>query len=115
MPRPRKAGQRRLSRAYQGPARDHGTAELQVKRLALVNGSGDPALSASPAGILFAHGHLSRDQFAAAERYGALHRMVYGVVWFQACLLGKEPGDDMPVDDDELSDGKGGSTPWLRC
>lgn len=106
MARPRRSGPRtpsgRLSRAYAGPARDAGTAELAAKKLALVNGARDPALSASAASILFAHRVLDRDQLAAAVRYGALHSIVFGQAWAGACILGREPGTEAPFDDDGL-------------
>ena len=73
MARRRKAGSRtasgRLSRAYQGAARDTGTVELVAKKLALVNGAADPTLSASAASILLAHDVINRDQHAAAHAY----------------------------------------------
>jgi hypothetical protein len=38
----------------------------------MVNGSADPALSATLAGILLAQHIISREQYAAAERFRAL-------------------------------------------
>ena len=106
MARRRKAGTRtksgRLSRAYRGPARDAGTAELQQKKLAAVNGSADPALSATPASILFAHGVLSRDQLAAAERYRRAYAVSFGMPNYGRCLLTDGPGG-RALDDDMLA------------
>jgi hypothetical protein len=91
MARPRKFASRtrsgRLSRAYKGPARDAGTPELQRKKLAAVNGSADPALSATPASILFAHGVLTRDQLAAAEKYRKAYALSFGLPWRGASTL----------------------------
>jgi hypothetical protein len=91
MARPRKSGPRtksgRPSRAFKGPARDAGTPELQRKKLAAVNGSADPALSCSPARILFAHGVLSRDQLAAADRYHKAYRRRFGLPDYGRSLL----------------------------
>jgi hypothetical protein len=92
MPRPRKKGPRsksgRLSRAYQGPARDNGTPELRRHKLGAVNGAADPALSATPASILFAHGILNRDQLAAADDYHRAYRRCFSLPDFGTCLLG---------------------------
>ena len=92
----------RLSRAYRGPARDSGTPELQRKKLAAVNGAVDPALSASPASILFAHGVLSRDQVAAAERYRRCYALSFGLPHFGGCLLSDGPSG-RALDDDRLA------------
>jgi hypothetical protein len=89
----------RLSRAYQGPARDPGTPELLVKRLALVNGA-PPELSATASGILFARGYISRDQCSAADRYRRLHAAIFGRPWRQACPLGEPAG--RRLDDEEI-------------
>ena len=103
MARRRKSGTRtksgRLSRAYKGPARDPGTAELQVKKLAAVNGRRDPALSATPASILFAHAVIDRDQLAAAERYRRCYPLSFGLPWRGACILGDHrTGTALPDD-----------------
>jgi hypothetical protein len=101
MPRKRKPGQRtksgRLSRAYQGPARDSGTREMQAKRAYLINGS-DPQLAASASGILLANGFLTRHQHAAALTYAWAHALTYGRPWRQACPLGDRTGS-APSDD----------------
>jgi hypothetical protein len=95
MPRKRKPGPRtksgRPSRAYSGPARDTGTAELQAKRAYLINGS-DPQLAASASGILLANGFLSRGQHAAALTYAWAHALTFGRPWHQACPLGDRTG-----------------------
>jgi hypothetical protein len=100
MAKPRKAGLRtrsgRLSRAGSLAARDEGTAELQRHRLALVNGSADPVLSSSLAGIMLAHGIISPDQKAAADRYRALRAALYGAV-----MPRREPGQSRPPELEE--------------
>jgi hypothetical protein len=105
MPRPRKSGARtrsgRLSRSYKGPARDAVTPELQRKKLALVNGAADPALSSSAASILFAHGVFDRDQLAAADRYHKLYRRSFGMPDYGRCLLG-DRSSGPAIDDDVL-------------
>jgi len=89
--RPRKPGKRtesgRLSRAYTGPAREAGTAELQAKKLAAVNGAGNPALSAPAASILLAHDVPNRDQHAAAERYHRCYARSFGLPDYGPSLL----------------------------
>jgi hypothetical protein len=105
--RAKKAGPRtksgRLSRAYQGPARDAGTAELQAKRLAAINGA-DPQLAASASGILLANSLISEDQHLACLRYAHAHALVYGKVWTVKCPLawqlpvhGPEPAETSVV------------------
>jgi hypothetical protein len=88
----------RLSRAYQGPARDVGTDEFQAKRAALINGS-DPQLAASASGILLANEMISPEQHHAVLSYAWCHAMLYGRPWRQACPLGERTGDEAP---DEL-------------
>jgi hypothetical protein len=71
----------RLSRARENrepELRDLGTPQVQDKRLALVGEGGDPTLSATLAGILFARGHLDQDQYNEAIEYARLHAMVHG-------------------------------------
>jgi hypothetical protein len=117
MLRPRKSGARtksgRLSRAFKSPVRDVGTAELQAKKLALVNGAADPALSASAASILLAHHVLDREQHSAAERYHRAYRLSFGMPNYGLCLIS------------DRSDGRSltmagcgyasDSTLWWRC
>jgi hypothetical protein len=79
-------------RAYKGPARGPGTPDLQRKKLPAVNGSADPALSATPASILFAHGVIDRDQLAAAERYRRAYALSFSLPWRGACVLGDRSG-----------------------
>jgi hypothetical protein len=104
MGRRRKAGQRsrsgRLSRAYQTVARDEGTPELVAKKLRAVNGAADPALSASAASILFAHGVLTRDQHDAAGEYHRCWALTFDVPWR------KRTGDGRPVSDEILARAK---------
>jgi hypothetical protein len=69
------------SRAWQTVAKDFGTLELQTKRRALVGENADPDLSATAVGILFAHGHLDREQYEKALEYARLSCAVYGVPW----------------------------------
>ena len=106
MPRRRRIGARtksgRLSRAYKGPVRNPGTAELQYKKLAAVNGAADPALSASAATILFAHGVIDRDQLAAAERYRRAYALTFGLPDYGRCLLDDGLGG-RALDDDMLA------------
>src|SRR5688500_15672041 len=100
MARKRKAGARtrsgRISRAYAGPARDVGTADLRRHRLALVNGAHDPALSATLAGIMLAHGILSPEQHVAAQRYRQLRGALYG------CPLARNEGGVPAPDPDRI-------------
>ena len=58
-----------------------------MKKLVVVNGAADPALS-TPASILFAHDVLSRDQLTAAERYRQAYALTFGVPRYGRCLLG---------------------------
>ena len=85
MGRRRKAGARtksgKLSRAYKGPARDPGSHEAQAKRQALVGDANDPVLSATAPGILFANGHLDRDQYNEALEFRSLRCVLYGAPW----------------------------------
>ncbi len=63
-----------------------------------MNGSADPALPATPASILFAHGVLSRDQLAAAERYRRYYALSFGLPG-EALLLGdRRVGTALPDD-----------------
>lgn len=78
--RPRKAGNRTASGRLT-PAVDHGTHELQRHRQHLVGENGDPVLSTTAAGRLFARDLLKRPQFEAAERYRALRCALYGPPW----------------------------------
>jgi hypothetical protein len=104
--RPRKPSPRtasgRLSRAYQGPARDVGTAELRAKKLSAVNGAGNPALWASAASILLAHGILNRDQHAAAERYHLAYRRSFGLPDYGPSLLGGRTGGGPGLPDEAV-------------
>jgi hypothetical protein len=81
--RKRKDGPRtpsgRLSRAYQGEARDEGTPQLQAHKLAVVNGVADPTLNASLSGILFAHSIITARQRDAADRFRRARTAVFGV------------------------------------
>ena len=91
MGRRRKPGKRaksgRLSRAHLNPqVRDFGTLEAQAKRKALVgvNEKGDPndpVLSATAVGTLYAHGYLTRSQYAEAIEYRRLRCAIYGAPW----------------------------------
>jgi hypothetical protein len=80
----------RLSRAGV-VTRDHGTPELQAKRLALVNGSADPVLSSSLAGIMLAHEIITPEQHQAAQRYRALRAALYGAVLPRVESMGPAP------------------------
>ena len=92
MARKRKPGPRtksgRLSRAYKAEARDHGTAEVQAKRIALV-GEADPALAASALGVLLARGlldvkdrpEMARDRYHAGLRYRELRSAIFPPIW----------------------------------
>jgi hypothetical protein len=87
----------RLSRAWKGPARDVGTAEMLAKRAYLINGS-DPQLAATASGILRANHAISREQYDAAMVYAWAHAMIYGRPWRHACPLGERDGHEAPED-----------------
>jgi hypothetical protein len=44
----------------------------------LCNGA-DPALAATPLGILLANGHINRGQFRAGERYASARAIIFGM------------------------------------
>lgn len=86
MARKRKPGPRtksgRLSRAYKSPRlRDQGTDELQAKRQAAVGEGADLSLSSTMPGVLYARGHLDRDQYAEALEYRRVRCALYGPPW----------------------------------
>ena len=86
MPRKRKSGKRaksgRLSRAHHDPlVRDFGTPEAQAKRKALVGENGDPNLSATAVGTLYANGYLTQSQYDEAIEYRRLRCAIYGAPW----------------------------------
>lgn len=110
MARPRKNGARaksgRLSRAFRGPARDHGTPEVQRKRLMLVGYDADPVLAATPLGCIFARGYLgdlkddreaerAKDRYEAGLEFGKLHAALYQR-WRSA--IGPQASDDRLAD-----------------
>jgi hypothetical protein len=68
---------------------DHGTPELHGKRLALVNGSNNPALAANLAGVLLAHDLIDARQHAAAERFHKARARAFGV---SLAVRGDGPG-----------------------
>jgi hypothetical protein len=59
------------------PAKDGGTKELRRMR-AWLAGSGDPALTSYPLGILLANGEITQAQHGAGCRYAFLHAVVFG-------------------------------------
>jgi hypothetical protein len=97
MPRKRKPGARtksgRLSRAYQGPARDVGTREGMAKRLALVNGSNNDSLAYTLPDILLAHGQITVDQHRAAWQLRRARAAVFGVPLANSAG-GREPTEE---------------------
>lgn len=78
--RPRREGRRSPAGRWM-PSVDHGTPELQARRLRIVGENGDPALAATLAGALFARGLIDREQLDAADRYRALRCALYGAPW----------------------------------
>jgi hypothetical protein len=104
MGRRRKTGVRsksgRLSRAYQGVAKETVTPELLAKKLTLVNRAADPALSASAASILFAHNAITREQHDAAGAYHLCYALTFGTPWH------RPTGDGRPVSDEILARAK---------
>lgn len=98
MAKKRKAGPRtksgRLSRAYLDPrVRDHGTPEAQNKRRALVGENGDPNLSSSVPGILYAHGYLDAQQYCEALEFARLRCILFGGPW-PSNTIGSEPTEE---------------------
>ena len=79
--------------------RDAGTPELVYKKAYVVNGHKDPALSATAAGILFAHNVISRDQFAAADRYRHAYAISFGLPAHGRCLLSDDRGGGVRSDE----------------
>jgi hypothetical protein len=81
---------------------DRGTAQLQKRRLALVNGNGDTTLAGSMVGVLFANDVLDQDQMLAAMRYARAHAIMFGRLWSHVqdplrCLPwgGEPPSDEL--------------------
>ena len=62
---------------YPRPRKDFGTPELAMRRAELT-GMGDPALSTTALGILFAHGFIDRDEYDAGETYAKLYCKAFG-------------------------------------
>ena len=83
----------KLSRAYQGVARDNGTREGQARRLALVNGSEDGSLAYTLPDILKAHSLISGLQHQAAWKLRRARAAVFGVP-LQNSSGGREPTED---------------------
>jgi hypothetical protein len=78
--------------------KDFGTPEL-VKKRAMATGSGDPALSEHPLGILYVRGYLnpkdpkvSANMYYAGMRFGAVWGMVFKPPYAQSNLSPYVPG-----------------------
>jgi hypothetical protein len=103
--RPAKAGARaasgRLSEVRAATV-DHGSRYAERHRLVLVNGA-DPVLAASPLGILFAHGHLTREQVRAGERYAAARAVLFGMARPTVAADHLEPHDPTVRSDGHLA------------
>ena len=76
--RPRKPGPREMNGQPQRPGRDPGSTKVQSIRQWYVPGSGDPALSAYPLGVLLANGDINEREHAAACNYAWLHQAIFG-------------------------------------
>ena len=81
----RKPGRKRKADAKRHPSgrihyetnRDHGTPELQARRLFLANGK-DMALTTYPLGIMLANEVIDEDMHAAGCKFAWLHAILYG-------------------------------------
>jgi hypothetical protein len=77
--RPARAG-RRTPGGRLAVVDDLGTRDLQRHKAGVVNGASDSALSASLAGVLFAHAVLNARQRDAADRFRRARAAIFGAI-----------------------------------
>ena len=77
-------------------ARDGPTSELEIKRLAAVEG-GDVTLSTSPLDRLFATAQINQDEYNVAEEYARCHRIRYGAGYPTFREAGRSPSEKQQI------------------